>query len=48
MRTCFAGSQIAMSASLPTAMVPLRGYSPYSFAAWVALSEANVYRSIRP
>ena len=45
--TSLCGSQIAMSASEPIAIVPLRGFSPYSFAGLVAVSATNWFSVMR-
>ena len=44
----FAGSKTTRSASEPTAIVPLRGYSPNSFAGFVASSSTIRFSEIRP
>ncbi len=42
------GSKITMSASLPTAMVPLRGNRPKILAGVVEVSSTNRLRVMRP
>lgn len=42
------GSHSTRSASVPGAMVPLRGYSPNNFAGLAATSRTNAQASMRP